>query len=248
MDRFSALIIDIGKLLGVYWESYLVNLGNTLLLALVATVIGCLIGLVCGILNTIPYTKNDNWFKRFFLKLIRVVVRIYVEVFRGTPMVLQAVFIFYGLPYFSNNQYRFDSMWAAAILIVSINTGAYMAEIIRSGLQSVDSGQSEAAKSLGMSTLQTMVHIIFPQAIRNAFPSIGNQLIVNIKDSSMLSVIWVLDLFFQSQSLAGSNYRPVETYFVATVLYLILTTIATLLLNFVEKRMNMKSETRDLCA
>ena len=131
MDRFSALINDIGALLAVYWESYLVNLGKTLLLALVATVIGCLIGLVCGILNTIPYTKNDNWFKRFFLKLVRVIVRVYVEVFRGTPMVLQAVFIFYGLPYFSNNQYRFDSMWAAAILIVSINTGAYMAESVR---------------------------------------------------------------------------------------------------------------------
>ena len=131
MDRFSALISDIGALLAVYWESYLVNLGKTLLLALVATVIGCLIGLVCGILNTIPYTKNDNWFKRFFLKLVRVIVRVYVEVFRGTPMVLQAVFIFYGLPYFSNNQYSFSSMWAAAILIVSINTGAYMAESVR---------------------------------------------------------------------------------------------------------------------
>ena len=81
-----------GALLAVYWESYLVNLGKTLLLALVATVIGCLIGLVCGILNTIPYTKKDNWFKRFFLKLVRVIVRVYVEVFHGTPMELQAVF------------------------------------------------------------------------------------------------------------------------------------------------------------
>ena len=108
MDRFSALIYDIGRLLEVYWKAYLSDLGNTLLLALVATVIGCLIGLVCGILNTIPYTKRDPFIKRFILKLIRVIVRIYVEVFRGTPMVLQAVFIFYGLPYFSNNQYRFD--------------------------------------------------------------------------------------------------------------------------------------------
>ena len=119
MDRFSALISDIGDLLAVYWKSYLVNLGSTLLLALVATAIGCLIGLICGILNTIPYTKNDNWFKRFILKLIRVIVRVYVEVFRGTPMVLQAVFIFYGLPYFSNNQYRFDSLWAAGCAAAS---------------------------------------------------------------------------------------------------------------------------------
>ena len=251
MDKLIGLVMDMGRLWDAFWMQYLVGMRNTLILAVAATLIGCVIGFACGVLNTIPYTKQDNAVKRFFLKLVRVVVRVYVEVFRGTPMVLQAVFIFYGLPYFTDQALQFRGymgMWAASLIIVSINTGAYMAEIIRSGLQSVDSGQSEAAKSLGMSTLQTMVHIIFPQAIRNAFPSIGNQLIVNIKDSSMLSVIWVLDLFFQSQSLAGSNYRPVETYFVATVLYLILTTIATLLLNFVEKRMNMKSETRDLCA
>ena len=241
MDRFSALINDIGALLAVYWESYLVNLGKTLLLALVATVIGCLIGLVCGILNTIPYTKNDNWFKRFFLKLVRVIVRVYVEVFRGTPMVLQAVFIFYGLPYFSNNQYSFSSMWAAAILIVSINTGAYMAEIVRGGIISVNKGQKEAACAIGMTHWQSMVHVVLPQAVRNIMPSIGNEFVVNIKDSSVLNVISVNELFFMSKSAAGTYLRYFEVFFITACIYLVLTFTVTRLLRLLERRMDGKT-------
>ena len=200
MDRFSALISDIGALLAVYWESYLVNLGKTLLLALVATVIGCLIGLVCGILNTIPYTKNDNWFKRFFLKLVRVIVRVYVEVFRGTPMVLQAVFLYYGLPYFTNGAQRFDNIWAAAILVVSINTGAYMAESVRGGIISVDPGQTEGAKAIGMTHVQTMLNVILPQALRNIMPQIGNNFIINVKDTSVMFIIGFPDFFSAHRS------------------------------------------------
>ena len=122
-----------------------------------------------------------------------------------------------------------------------------MAEIIRSGLQSVDNGQREAAKSIGLSTRQTLLYIIFPQAIRNAFPSIGNQLIVNIKDSSMLNVVWVLDLFTQSRAIAGSNYQTVNTYFVEIIIYLVLTTVATFILNQIEKRLSVESN-HDYCA
>ena len=215
----------------------------TLIYAIIGTVAGFIIGLILGGIRALEINDSDSAAVKVLKRIGRLFTSLYIWVFRGTPMMVQAMFLYYGLQPIIGWDGPTDGLF-----VISINTGAYMAEIIRSGLQSVDSGQSEAAKSLGMSTLQTMVHIIFPQAIRNAFPSIGNQLNVNIKDSSMLSVIWVLDLFFQSQSLSGSNYRPVETYFVATVLYLILTTIATLLLNFVEKRMNMKSETRDLCA
>lgn len=238
MDRFSALISDIGALLAVYWESYLVNLGKTLLLALVATVIGCLIGLVCGILNTIPYTKNDNWFKRFFLKLVRVIVRVYVEVFRGTPMVLQAVFIFYGLPYFSNNQYSFSSMWAAAILIVSINTGAYMTETVRGGILSIDPGQTEGAKAIGMTHFQTMLYIVFPQTLRNILPQIGNNLIINIKDTSVLFVIGVTELFSRGKSVAGALYTYFETFTLVMIFYFIMTFVCSRLLRLWEKKMD----------
>ena len=238
MDRFSALINDIGALLAVYWESYLVNLGKTLLLALVATVIGCLIGLVCGILNTIPYTKNDNWFKRFFLKLVRVIVRVYVEVFRGTPMVLQAVFIFYGLPYFSNNQYSFSSMWAAAILIVSINTGAYMAESVRGGIISIDPGQTEGAKAIGMNHYQTMTSIILPQALRNIMPQIGNNFIINVKDTSVMFIIGFTEFFARHRYIVGLNNMYFPSATIEMIGYLAVTLTASFLLRWVEQRMD----------
>ncbi|MGM9627214.1 MAG: ABC transporter permease subunit, partial [Faecousia sp.] len=130
MGKFVQLFADITKLWGKYGSSYITGMRNTLILALVGTVIGCLIGFICGVLNTIPYTKNDPLPKRFLLKLVRAIVRIYVEVFRGTPMVLQAVFLFYGLPYFTDSALKFTNIWVAAILVVSINTGAYMAESV----------------------------------------------------------------------------------------------------------------------
>ena len=238
MDRFSALIYDIGRLLEVYWKAYLSDLGNTLLLALVATVIGCLIGLVCGILNTIPYTKRDPFIKRFILKLIRVIVRIYVEVFRGTPMVLQAVFIFYGLPYFSNNQYRFDSMWAAAILIVSINTGAYMAESVRGGIISIDPGQTEGAKAIGMNHYQTMTSIILPQALRNIMPQIGNNFIINVKDTSVMFIIGFTEFFARHRYIVGLNNMYFPSATIEMIGYLAVTLTASFLLRWVEQRMD----------
>ena len=238
MDRFSALIYDIGRLLEVYWKAYLSDLGNTLLLALVATVIGCLIGLICGILNTIPYTKRDPFIKRFILKLIRVIVRIYVEVFRGTPMVLQAVFIFYGLPYFSNNQYRFDSLWAAAILIVSINTGAYMAESVRGGIISIDPGQTEGAKAIGMNHYQTMTSIILPQALRNIMPQIGNNFIINVKDTSVMFIIGFTEFFARHRYIVGLNNMYFPSATIEMIGYLAVTLTASFLLRWVEQRMD----------
>ena len=130
MDKLIQLAQDVAGLWAENSGTYLTGMGKTLILAVVATLIGCIIGFICGILQTIPYSKNDPLWKRVILKLIRIFVRLYVEIFRGTPMVLQAVFIFYGLPYFSDNSIQFSGLhgiWLAAILVVSINTGAYMA-------------------------------------------------------------------------------------------------------------------------
>ena len=134
MEKLFELGTDISLLWEHYWLTYLTGIRNTIVVAVVATLIGCIIGLVCGILNTIPYTKQDSLGKRFVLKLIRVIVRIYVEVFRGTPMILQAVFIYYGLPYFIDGFTAFQGnsgIWLASLIVVSINTGAYMAESVR---------------------------------------------------------------------------------------------------------------------
>ena len=241
MDKLVKLVTDIGKLWENYSGAYFTGMQNTLILAVAATLAGCLIGLVCGVLNTIPYTKQDHIVKRFFLKLIRVLVRIYVEVFRGTPMVLQAVFIFYGLPYFTDGAVAFKGMpgiWAAALLVVSINTGAYMAESVRGGIVSIDPGQTEGAKAIGMNHVQTMVHVIMPQAIRNIIPQIGNNFIINIKDTSVMFVIGFVEFFATHRNIVGVNLLYFPSAVIEMVGYLSLTLIASFLLRWIERKMD----------
>ena len=238
MDKLAQLGADIGDLLTRFGGSYLNGIRNTLVLALIATFLGCVIGLVCGILNTIPYTGNDPLPKRFLLRLIRVLVRAYVEIFRGTPMVLQAVFIYYGLPYFTNNAMRFTNVWTAAILVVSINTGAYMAESVRGGIISIDPGQTEGAKAIGMTHFQTMLYVIIPQAFRTLIPQIGNAFVSAIKDTSVLNVITVSELYFAGRTACGVYFRYFETYFIIALIYLILTFVMSRLLKFLERKMD----------
>lgn len=234
MFDLSKTFSDVGRLLDVYGEAYLRGILNTLILAVVATLIGCVIGLVCGVLNTIPYTKRDNPIKRFFLKLIRVVVRIYVEVFRGTPMVLQAVFVFYGFGF----TYATADIWTAAIIVVSINTGAYMAESVRGGIISVDPGQTEGAKALGMNHVQTMTKVIMPQVIRNIIPQIGNNLIINIKDTSVMFVIGFVEFFATHRNIVGLNSKYFPSAVIEMVGYLTLTLLFSFLLRFIERKMD----------
>lgn len=239
MEKLFQLASDIAKLWSNYGVShYLPGIRNTLILALVATAIGCLIGFVCGILNTIPHSKNDPPVKRFFLALIRAVVRIYVEIFRGTPMVLQAVFLYYGLPYFTDNAVRFDSIWMAAILVVSINTGAYMAESVRGGIISIDPGQTEGAKAIGMTHVQTMTSVIMPQALRNIMPQIGNNYIINVKDTSVMFIISFTEFFAAHRYIVGVNNMYFPSAAIEMVGYLTMTLLASLLLRWVEKRMD----------
>lgn len=241
MDKFSKLFADILKLWGKYGGSYLTGMRNTLVLALTATVIGCVIGFVCGVLNTIPYSKRDPLPKRFLLKLVRVFVRVYVEIFRGTPMVLQAVFIYYGLPYFTDNAVKFTNIWLAAMLVVSINTGAYMAESVRGGIISIDPGQTEGAKAIGMTHVQTMVNVILPQALRNIMPQIGNNFIINVKDTSVMFIIGFPDFFAAHRAAVGASYLYFPSATVEMVGYLTMTLIASFLLRWVEKRLDGSS-------
>ena len=241
MEKFIQLANDIVKLLGKYGGSYVSGMGNTLALALVATVIGCLIGFVCGILNTIPYSKTDPPWKRGVLKLIRALIRIYVEVFRGTPMVLQAVFLYYGLPYFTDNALKFTNIWVAAIVVVSINTGAYMAESVRGGIISIDPGQTEGAKAIGMTHVQTMVNVILPQAIRNIMPQIGNNFIINVKDTSVMFIIGFPDFFAAHRAAVGASYLYFPSATVEMVGYLTMTLAASFLLRWVEKKLDGSS-------
>lgn len=236
MNKLIQLSADMSVLWAKYFKMYLGGMRNTLVLALVGTFIGCVIGFICGILQTIPHTKQDNIIKRFFLAAIRVIVRAYVEVFRGTPMVLQAVFIYYGLPYFTSM--RFTNMWVTAIFVVSINTGAYMAETVRGGIISIDPGQVEGAKAIGMNHFQTMMSVILPQAFRNIIPQIGNNFIINVKDTSVLFIISFTDFFAIHRAVTGATYKYFPSASIEMIGYLTMTLIASFLLRFLEKHLD----------
>ena len=224
----------VGFIVEEYSSLLFQGLLSTVEIALLGTAIGFLLGLLVAILRTIPLEKSDSIVKRFFLRLLRGILNIYIEVFRGTPMMVQAMVIYYG----SLQLLGIDmNPVFAGILIVSINTGAYMAEIIRGGIISIDAGQKEAAYSIGMTHWQSMVHVVLPQALRNILPSVGNELIVNIKDSSVLNVIGVSELYFMGKSAAGTYLKYFETYFIIAVFYLILTFVTSRLLAVLERRM-----------
>lgn len=244
MEKLFELGYDISRLWENYWPTYLGGIRNTIIVAVVATLIGCVIGLICGILNTIPYTKQDPVGKRFILKLIRVIVRIYVEVFRGTPMILQAVFIYYGIPYFIDGFTAFQGysgIWFASLLVVSINTGSYMAESVRGGIISVDPGQTEGAQAIGMTHVQTMTHVILPQAVRNIVPQIGNNFIINVKDTSVMFIIGFTEFFAAHRYITGVNPMYFPSAAIEMLGYLCMTLAASALLRLAERRMDGES-------
>jgi putative lysine transport system permease protein len=215
------------------WPMFLRGAGITLFISIIGTIIGFLIGLIVSVVRTIPVPERG--IKKVILKIINVLLSAYIEIFRGTPMIVQAMVIFYGAALaFGLDMDRIF----AAILIVSINTGAYMSEIIRGGIISIDKGQYEAAQAIGMNHFQTMYNVVLPQAIRNILPATGNEFVINIKDTSVLSVISVSELFFQTKSIAGNNFRYFESFFVACVLYFVMTFTVTRILRYIEKKLD----------
>ena len=173
--------------------------------------------------------------KRVLLKALNIFFNVYIEIFRGTPMIVQAMVIYYG----TAQAFGIDlNRILAALFIVSINTGAYMTEIVRGGIYAVDKGQFEAAQAIGMTHGQTMRNIVLPQVIRHILPATGNEFVINIKDTSVLNVIAVSELFFQAKTVAGSNFRFFETFFVVCVIYFVMTFTVTQILRRVEKRLD----------
>ncbi len=222
-------------LIQYYGPSFLSGAGITMLIALVSTFIGCVIGFVIGIIRTIPVSKDSHIVKRVLMKIVDIILLIYIEVFRGTPMLVQSMFIFYGAAaVFHVNM----GVWFAAFFIVSINTGAYMAETVRGGILSIDPGQTEGAKAIGMTHFQTMLHVILPQALRNILPQIGNNLIINIKDTCVLFAIGVTELFSRGKSVAGAVYLYFESFTIVMAIYLIMTFVCSRLLRWWENKMD----------
>ena len=178
------------------WPMFLRGAGVTLWISVVGTILGTIIGLIVGVIRTIPVPEKGA--KKGVLRVVNWLLSAYIEFFRGTPMIVQAMVIYYG----SALAFEIDiDRIAAALFIVSINTGAYMSEIVRGGIISVDKGQFEAAQAIGMNHFQTMTNVVLPQVVRNILPATGNEFVINIKDTSVLNVISVSELFFQTKTL-----------------------------------------------
>ena len=222
-------------LIGKYGSIFLHGAGVTILLAVVGTIIGCIIGLLVGVLRTLPLKPNANPVLKILHKIMQFILVAYIEIFRGTPMIVQAMVFYFG----SKQMFGIDmSPMVAGFLVVSINTGAYMAETVRGGIDSIDIGQTEAAKAIGMTHWQTMVNVIMPQTLRNILPQIGNNLIINIKDTSVLNVISVTELFYSGNSAAGAYFRYFEVFFIISVIYFIMTFSCSRLLRWVEHKID----------
>ena len=221
------------KILENNWPMFLRGAGMTLLISIVGTLIGTLIGLIVGVIRTIPVSERGA--KRVFLKIVNTILSVYIEFFRGTPMIVQAMVIYYG----SAAAFGIDiDRVAAGLFIVSVNTGAYMSEIVRGGIVSIDKGQFEAAQAIGMNHFQTMINVVLPQVVRNILPATGNEFVINIKDTSVLNVISVSELYFQTKSIAGNNFRYFESFFIACIMYFIMTFTVTRILRAIEKKLD----------
>ena len=222
---------QVTKILKDNWPQFLRGAGLTLLISITGTIAGLIIGLLIGVYRTAPTAKNK------VLALLQTLfgwfLNVYIEIFRGTPMIVQSMVIYYGTAQaFGVSIDR----TIAAIFIVSINTGAYMSEIVRGGIFAVDKGQFEAATALGMTHNQTMRKVVLPQVVRNILPATGNEFVINIKDTSVLNVISVVELYFSGNTIATQTYQYFQTFTIIAVIYFVLTFTVTRILRYVERR------------
>lgn len=217
-----------------YYSLLLDGLYQTMLIALLGTVFGLFIGLAAGIVRTIPTSSSKA--VRVIQKIGNALISTYVEIFRGTPMMVQAMVIFWGYAFANGGETL--PLVPAGIFIVSINTGAYMTEIVRGGIISIDNGQFEGAYSVGMTHVQTMLYVAIPQVLRNILPSISNEFVINIKDTSVLNVIGVMELYYMAGKIQIMTLDIFEVYLVVCIIYFIMTFSVTRLLRLAEKKLS----------
>lgn len=219
-----------------YHQMIFKGIGYTMLVSIIGTIIGLVIGLLIGVFRTMPTPKNK--FLRVLKKAADWILSAYVEIFRGTPMMVQAMVIFWGFALI-NNGVTLNVVFAG-LFIVSINTGAYMAEIVRGGIISVSKGQFEGAHAIGMTHAQTMFYVVIPQVLRNILPSVANEFVINIKDTSVLNVIGFTELYFVAYTINSINYQTFATYLLVAIIYFVLTFTVTRILRLIEKKMDGK--------
>lgn len=229
-------------------STFLQGILNTIIIAVVGTLVAFVLALVLVFLRLQQIDRSDNDFVRFWKKVGVGFAKVYSTIMRGTPMMIQGLIIYYAgtgmLTARGMTPTEILNVWSpfnAGLVTVSLNSTAYMMEVLRSGILSVDPGQTEAARSLGLSQWQAMRKVVFPQGIRNSIPALSNELVINIKDSSVLMAIGVLELTFAVRSIAGVYYKQMEPYVAAAIVYLILTMVATKLLDKFAKHFDPKA-------
>ena len=210
------------------YKDVLTGLKNTMIIAVLGLAIGIVIGTLIAIVKVVPKEHN------IFLKIMEKVCNGYVGLFRGTPIVVQLLVIYYVL--FPSIGVRVDKL-IVAIVAFGLNSGAYVSEIMRSGIMAVDRGQLEAARSLGLSYARSMWEVVLPQAIKNILPTIGNEFIALIKETSVVSFIPVVDLTRAFQTIASSNYEYIVPYLVLALCYLVIVLLFSSLVKLLERRM-----------
>lgn len=201
------------------------GLEMTLLITVGGLALGLVLGVTAGLINA---GRN---------RALRAVAVGYIELIRGTPLIVQVMFLYFGLPLALGM--RIPPL-TAGIIAIGINAGAYIAEIVRGAILSIDAGQSEAARSTGLSAVQTMVYVIWPQAFRRMIPPLGNQFIISLKDTSLLTVIGVAELTRQGQEIVAINFRSFEVWLAVAILYLVVTLSLSWVLRLVERRMTSR--------
>ena len=238
----------IGDILSNNSELIIAGILSTLILSMFGTGVGLILGIFIAYGKNWKPRANTNKFVAFWIGVIRWLCTAYSVVLRGTPMMVQALIFKYGSAAlgFNWDNIRFNGAinnvlngwFLAGLIVITLNTAAYMAEIVQSGLNGVDKGQIEGARSLGMRSSETSVFVILPQAIRNALPTIGNELIVNIKDSSVLNVIATTELYYRIGKISVRTYAYLEGYALLAVIYLIMTLLAAFFLKLIEKKLD----------
>ena len=238
----------IGNILAENSELIIAGILSTLILSIFGTVVGLVLGIFIAYGKNWKAKPTTNKFVAFWIGAVRWICTAYSVVLRGTPMMVQALIFKYGSAACGLNwdNIRFagainnvlNGWFLAGLIVITFNTAAYMAEIVQSGLNGVDKGQVEGARSLGMKSSETSIFVILPQAIRNALPTIGNELIVNIKDSSVLNVIATTELYYRIGKISVRTYAYLEGYALLAVIYLIMTLLAALVLKLIEKKLD----------
>ena len=242
----------LSNILWMLWTSrqtFITGITTTVELAVFGTVIAFFLALLLVFCRIQTIDRPDNDFIRFCKVVGTGFAKVYSTVVRGTPMMVQGMIVYYGIlaliqttgDYSGAELNQIWSPFVAGLVTVSLNSTAYMMEVLRGGIAAVDSGQMEAARSLGLSQWQAMRKVVFPQGIKYAIPGLSNELVVNIKDSSVLSVIGTFDLMFATNSIAGIYYQQLQANMIAAVAYLVLTMIATKLLTKFSERLSAQT-------